>query len=73
MKVVLVGSARQRARLHEELGESATVVGEFATLADARDADLDAEAIVIAGRGLWNADSNRPINPNPQSEIRNPQ
>jgi DNA-binding NarL/FixJ family response regulator len=71
MRVVLVGSARQRALLHEELGDSATVVGEFATLADARDADLDAEAIVIADRGLRNADSSRPVNPH--SAIRNPQ
>jgi len=71
MRVVLVGSSRQRALLREELSESVTVVGEFATLADARAADVGADAVVIADRGLRSADLNRSINPH--SAILNPQ
>ena len=58
MRVVLVGSARERAVLREEMGASATIVGEYPTLADARAARIAADAIVM------------PINP--QSSILNP-
>ena len=71
MRIVLVGAARERAILRDRLDGSSTVIGEFATLADARAADLGADAILIADRGLRNAEQSQPINP--QSAILNPQ
>lgn len=67
MRVVLVGSARERALLRDDMRDTMTVVGEYPTLADARAAGVAADAIVIAERGLRNADAN------PHSAIRNPQ
>jgi ATP/maltotriose-dependent transcriptional regulator MalT len=62
MRVLLVGTASERARLHAEMNGSMEVVGEYATLAAARAADLDVDAILLAsdsrdaelaqGRGL---------------------
>ncbi len=51
MRVILVGSPPERARVRAGLNGGMAIVGEFATLADARRADLDAEAIVLADRG----------------------
>lgn len=48
MRVVLVGSAADRARLRAQLDGSMEVVGEFATLAAARASDVDADAIVLS-------------------------
>ena len=48
MKVVLVGPPDVRARLRTQLNGSATIVGEFASLASARSARLDADAFVMA-------------------------
>ena len=50
MRVLLVGSAPDRARLRAKLGPAAVeMVAEFSTLAAARAADLDYDGIMIAG------------------------
>lgn len=49
MRVVLIGSARNRDRLRWQLRDTAvTVVGECATLSEAREAELEADALVLA-------------------------
>jgi DNA-binding NarL/FixJ family response regulator len=49
MRVLLVGTPRNRARLRVDLeGRGVTIAGEFPTLAAARAADLKADAIVLA-------------------------
>jgi DNA-binding NarL/FixJ family response regulator len=50
MRIVIVGSPRERARLKAELDGSMEVVGEFATMASARGAGLEADAMLV-GRG----------------------
>ena len=49
MRVALIGTAADRARLRQRLAHSSLeIVGEFLTLADARAAEVDAEAFVLA-------------------------
>jgi DNA-binding NarL/FixJ family response regulator len=48
MRVLLVGSPSDRARLRSQLNGSIEIAGEFATLAAARAADLGVSAIVLA-------------------------
>jgi len=48
MRVLLVGPAADRARLRARLDPSLEVAGEFATVADARASDLDADAMLVA-------------------------
>jgi DNA-binding NarL/FixJ family response regulator len=48
MRVLLVGPASHRARLRAQLDRSIEVTGEFATLAEARAAELDADALLVA-------------------------
>ena len=49
MRVLLVGSAAERARLRQQLGsESIEVAGEFASLSAARAAAADVDGIIIA-------------------------
>lgn len=48
MRILLVGHASERARLRAQIDSSIEVAGEFATLADARGTDLDADAILMA-------------------------
>jgi DNA-binding NarL/FixJ family response regulator len=49
MRVVLVGSEAERARLHAQLDDaSIEVVGEFPTIGSANAAGLDADGILIA-------------------------
>ena len=51
MRAILVGSPRDRERLISELHDtSVEVVGEFATLADARASDVIADGIILAAR-----------------------
>ena len=50
MRVVLVGSPSDRARLRAGLNGSIDVVAEFASLAAAERADVDADAVMIAER-----------------------
>ena len=46
--MILVGSAADRARLRAQMNGSVEIVGEFATLATAREADADVDALVLA-------------------------
>ena len=48
MRVLLVGPAPERARLRARLDVSIDVAGEFDTLAEARAADTDADAMLVA-------------------------
>jgi DNA-binding CsgD family transcriptional regulator len=49
MRAILVGSTRERARLRAQLETTAIdVVSEFATIAGARDANDEADAIILA-------------------------
>src|SRR5258705_7787369 len=49
MRVLLVGSASGRARIRAQLaGASIDVAAEFASLAAARDSDLESDAIIVA-------------------------
>ncbi len=48
MKVVLVGPPVMRARLRRQMNVLATIVGEFASLASARAARVEADAFVMA-------------------------
>jgi len=51
MRLLLVGGPGERARLRAELEHSSfTIVGEFATLAEARASRSDADAILLADR-----------------------
>jgi DNA-binding NarL/FixJ family response regulator len=47
MRVLLVGSASERARLRSQLNGSVDVAGEFDSLAAARASEIDSDAIVI--------------------------
>jgi len=48
MRVLVVGTAAERAALRDRLDGTMQVAGEFATLAAARAADVDADAILLA-------------------------
>ena len=49
MRIVLVGSRSDRARVRAGLDGSIDVVAEFASLAAARRSDVEADAVMIAG------------------------
>jgi DNA-binding NarL/FixJ family response regulator len=55
MRVLLVGSSSDRARLRSQLNGSVEIAGEFATLAAARAADAGVDAIVLAEDGARSA------------------
>jgi DNA-binding NarL/FixJ family response regulator len=55
MRVVLVGSPSDRARLRLQLNGAIEVAGEFATLAAARAADLGVDATIVAEDGARHA------------------
>ena len=55
MRVLLVGSPSDRARLRAGLNGALEIAGEFATLAAARAADVGADAIVVAEDGARSA------------------
>ena len=49
MRLIVIGSPRQRRDLREQLETSAPdVVGEFGSLAEARDADIAADAFLVS-------------------------
>jgi DNA-binding CsgD family transcriptional regulator len=49
MRLIVIGPQRQRQHLREQLETSVPdVVGEFSSLAEARDADVDADALILA-------------------------
>ena len=60
MRVVLVGSPEERARLRQQMNGTATVAAEFDTLAAARAARLDADAIVVANHAVNQKSAIRP-------------
>ena len=66
MRVLLVGAAADRARVRAEANGSLTIVGEFATLGEARASEVEAEAIMIAEHGARHAGLD------PQSAISRP-
>ena len=48
MRLIVIGNSRQRQDLREQLETSAPdVVGEFGSLAEARDSEIDADAFVL--------------------------
>jgi len=47
MRVLLVGPASERARLRAQLDPSIEVAGEYASLGDARAAEVDADAVLV--------------------------
>ena len=49
MRVLLVGSPAERAHLRSQIDRSMEVAGEFATLPAARSADVEYDAILLAG------------------------
>ena len=52
MRLLLVGTPDERARLRAELAESSfSVAGEFATMAEARASGIQADAILISALG----------------------
>ncbi len=67
MRVLVVGSADERAALRTQIDGTMEVAGEFATLPAARASDIDADAILIAshGRDLDEGDEalNEPLTP----------
>ncbi len=73
MRILLVGTASERARLRAEMNGSMEVVGEYATLAAARAADLDVDAVLVAsmsarpelveGRGVDDDTFDEPLTP----------
>jgi DNA-binding NarL/FixJ family response regulator len=48
MRVLLVGSPSDRARLRSQIDGSMEIAGEFASLSAARAAEIDSDAIVVA-------------------------
>ena len=52
MRAILVGPARDRARLRAGLNGAVEVVAEFPTLADARASGQHADAFVVAANGV---------------------
>jgi len=52
MRVLLVGSPSDRARLRAQLNGSLEIAGEFATLAAARAADTGVDAVLVADDAL---------------------
>jgi DNA-binding NarL/FixJ family response regulator len=48
MRVLIVGTASERAQLRARLDGSVEVVGEFASISEARAADADADALLVA-------------------------
>jgi DNA-binding NarL/FixJ family response regulator len=51
MRILLVGTAAERARLRAQVNGSMAVVGEYATLAAARAAAVAADAILVGSGG----------------------
>src|SRR5207247_11434785 len=49
MRVLLVGSPSDRARLRSQMNGSMEIAGEFVSLAAARESDIECDAILVAG------------------------
>jgi two-component system, NarL family, nitrate/nitrite response regulator NarL len=65
MRVLVVGSAAERAALRSQIDGTMDVAGEFATLAAARASDVDADAILLASPAHDDDDQalNEPLTP----------
>ena len=64
VRAIVVGTPSERARLKAEMNGSIDVVGEFASLPDARAASIDADAILIAKKlAEPRADFEEPLTP----------
>ena len=62
MRLIVIGNTRQRRGLREQLEASVPdVVGEFSSLAEARDSDIDADAFVIAAPAAGSDFDDAPI------------
>jgi DNA-binding NarL/FixJ family response regulator len=61
MRVIVIGSARQRQELREQIESAAPdVVGEFGSLVEARNADIAADAFILgAGSAQTDLDDDR--------------
>jgi len=55
MRVALVGTAVDRARLRAQMNGSLDVVSEFATISQARESGIDIDAIVVAPHSSMSA------------------
>ena len=62
MRVIVVGSADERAALRTQIDGTMDIAGEFATLAAARASDVDADAILIASHVRDTDDSDQALN-----------
>ena len=61
MRVIIIGNPHERQELREQLETSVPdVVGEFASLADARSAGIDADALIVARRATVEDDLGGP-------------
>ena len=71
MRIALVGTPTERARLRAQVNGSMEIAGEFATLAAARAADLDVDAVLLdparpsneAADSSGDADFEEPLTP----------
>jgi DNA-binding NarL/FixJ family response regulator len=63
MRVVLVGPDDDRARLRSRLDGTIDVAGEFVTVAEARAADLDIDALLLAPDGAYSTHGDPLVEP----------
>jgi len=68
MRLILVGSPRTRARLRSQFDDSMQIAGEFATLAEARAADVEADAFVL-GASTESNPSRDPHDPKASDDV----
>src|SRR5688572_25131419 len=62
MRVIIIGNSPQRQDLREQLETSVPdVVGEFASLAEARSSDIEADAFVVATPATTDAIDDSPV------------
>jgi DNA-binding NarL/FixJ family response regulator len=69
MRVLVVGSAAERAALRNRIDGAIDIAGEFATLAAARASDVDADAILLASLSR-DADDEEPSEPLTPREVQ---
>jgi DNA-binding NarL/FixJ family response regulator len=70
MRVVLVGSETERARLRAQIDGAMVVIGEFDTLAEARASAVEPDAILLAARrDQRSARANRELRGEPSEAV----
>lgn len=73
MRVVLIGSPRRRDRLRWQLRDTGVaVVGEFATISEARDSEIRADALVFDPGDAVLAHASAPSSQNGSSDVPEP-